>query len=327
MMKALAVASCLLAPAGALMRPQPAAQKQSLSRRQLRGGALALPALALWTPTSALADVQPGAAADGATLPVYFGCGCFWHVQHEFVELERSVLKRPDLALSSRCGYAGGTRVGSGGKVCYHNFQQVADYGKLGHAEAVAMRLPPSALPEFAKLYFALFKAFPLPGRTVYDRVDPQDAGPEYRSVIGLPGGVKSKYFPVIEQANNGLFKLVEVRARARPVQLVRVLRPCPRQRLLPTRTQLIPQTPDTPPDRNGAAPQGVGNEPDTLLKRTVYVMDSDEFPFFPAESYHQFHNDFQSPAYGKAYNSLKDQLTQAGVMSDTGCPTGPLSL
>lgn len=55
--------------------------------------------------------------------------------------------------------------------------------------------------------------------------------------------------------------------------------------------------------------------------------MDSDQFPFFPAESYHQFHNDFQSPAYGKAYNSLREQLTTAGAMTDTGCPTGPLSL
>jgi peptide methionine sulfoxide reductase MsrA len=204
--------------AGALMRPQPAGQRQALSRRQLAGGALAIPALALWSPTSALADAQvaaaaDAAAADGAMLPIYFGCGCFWHAQHEFVELERKALNRPDLALSSRCGYAGGTRVGSGGKVCYHNFQQVGDYGKLGHAEAVALRLPPSALPDFAKLYFSLFKAFPLPGRTIYDRVDPQDAGPEYRSVIGLPGGVKSKYFPIIEEANNRLFKLVEVRA------------------------------------------------------------------------------------------------------------------
>jgi hypothetical protein len=55
--------------------------------------------------------------------------------------------------------------------------------------------------------------------------------------------------------------------------------------------------------------------------------MDSDAFPFYPAESYHQFHNDFQSPAYGKAYNNLRVQLTEAGKLSDTGCPTGPLGL
>lgn len=54
--------------------------------------------------------------------------------------------------------------------------------------------------------------------------------------------------------------------------------------------------------------------------------MDSDEFPFYPAESYHQFHNDFQSAPYGKAYNGLKEQLAQAGALSDTACPAGPLS-
>lgn len=70
---------------------------------------------------------------------------------------------------------------------------------------------------------------------------------------------------------------------------------------------------------------QGKGDEPDTLLKRTVYVMDSDEFPFFPAEPYHQFHNDFQSPPYGRVYNDLRQQLADAGKLPDTGCPGGPI--
>ena len=30
-------------------------------------------------------------------------------------------------------------------------------------------------------------------------RLDPQDAGPAYRNVIGLPGGVKSPLFKVLE--------------------------------------------------------------------------------------------------------------------------------
>lgn len=68
---------------------------------------------------------------------------------------------------------------------------------------------------------------------------------------------------------------------------------------------------------------QGNGDEPDTLLKRTVYVMDSDKFPFYIAEPYHQFHNDFQSPAYGKAYNDLRKQLQ----VPDTGCPGGPIGM
>lgn len=30
-------------------------------------------------------------------------------------------------------------------------------------------------------------------------RLDPQDAGPAYRNVIGLPGGVKSPLFKILE--------------------------------------------------------------------------------------------------------------------------------
>lgn len=249
-----------------------------LTRRALAGSALALPAAALLNAHVAL-DAPASSVAEAATLPVYFGCGCFWHIQHEFVELERSVLGRKDLELDSRTGYAGGNRVGPDGKVCYHNLQNIADYGKLGHAEAVALRIPPSKLPEFAKLYFSLFVTYNLLGREVLERADPQDAGPEYRSVLGLPGGVRSTYFPIIEAAAKGKMKLVE----------------------------------------------GKGDEADTLFKRTVYVMDSDKFPFYPAEPYHQFHNDFQSKAYGKAYNDIRLALAAEGKITDLGCPKGPL--
>jgi peptide methionine sulfoxide reductase MsrA len=218
----------LVMRAGALTQPSAGNSRPALSRRQMAGSALLAPAAAvLWSP--ALGGAVPSAQAEEpATLPVYFGCGCFWHVQHEFVELERSALKRADLELNSRCGYAGGTRLGSGGKVCYHNARGVADYGKLGHAEAVAMRIPPSALPDFAKLYFSLFVAYNLPGRKVIDRADPQDTGPEYRSVLGLPGGVRSPHFEQIERANNGLMKLVEVRAWPSPPACARYRELCP---------------------------------------------------------------------------------------------------
>lgn len=35
-------------------------------------------------------------ANNKAEVDVYFGIGCFWHVQHEFVEAERRILNRPD---------------------------------------------------------------------------------------------------------------------------------------------------------------------------------------------------------------------------------------
>ena len=69
-----------------------------------------------------------------SAVPVYFGVGCFWHVQHEFVTAEQKILSRSNNQLTSAAGYAGGSKVfQSGGKVndivCYHNLQGQGDYG------------------------------------------------------------------------------------------------------------------------------------------------------------------------------------------------------
>merc|ERR1719247_926922 len=105
-----------------------------------RRGALALPRTA-------------PAAAEEELVDVYFGCGCFWHVQHEFVEAERNILGRSGAQITSRAGYAGGNAGMKDNKVCYHNAMQVSDYGSLGHAEVVAMRIPPSSFGAFAEEY------------------------------------------------------------------------------------------------------------------------------------------------------------------------------
>ena len=105
---------------------------------------------------------------------VYFGVGCFWHVQHEFVSAERTLLGRKDAELTSMTGYAGGTKADGEGRVCYHNFQSIADYGKLGHGEVVGMRIPSSSIGDFAVEYFKLF------GEDG-ERADPMDKGGEYR--------------------------------------------------------------------------------------------------------------------------------------------------
>jgi hypothetical protein len=65
----------------------------------------------------ALAD-----ATDETLVDVYFGVGCYWHIQHEFAQAERDILGRTDLQLTARTGYAGGTGIGPEGRVCYHNF-------------------------------------------------------------------------------------------------------------------------------------------------------------------------------------------------------------
>ena len=75
---------------------------------------------------------------DKDNVEVYFGVGCFWHVQHEFVEAEKSILGRSDKQLTSWTGYAGGTKEGNPkDSVCYHNALFRNDYGKLGHGEVV----------------------------------------------------------------------------------------------------------------------------------------------------------------------------------------------
>lgn len=109
---------------------------------------------------------------------------------------EMASLGRRGADITAVSGYAGGTRVGPNNRVCYHNMQNLADYGSLGHAEVstarhslallhpfahlylslamqvVQVEVPVSSLPAFAKRYFALF------GTRGY-RHDPQDAGGE----------------------------------------------------------------------------------------------------------------------------------------------------
>ena len=147
--------------------------------------------------TAALAVASPFAAvAEEESIPVYFGCGCFWHVQHEFVEAERKILGRKDSQLTALAGYAGGNAGAKNGKVCYHNAALMSDYGSLGHAEVVGLRIPPSKFYEFAVEYAKLFDA-------KGNRPDQSgDRGPEYRNVVGIPGGAKSPLAKVLVEAS-----------------------------------------------------------------------------------------------------------------------------
>jgi peptide methionine sulfoxide reductase MsrA len=267
MMKQLSLLFCLLVGAHAYSTSfsgGKAASDQNTSRRSLLKKSAAL--------TAALAfggNNAAFAASDENLTDCYFGVGCFWHIQHEFVDAERKLLGRGDHQLSSAAGYAGGTKTGSEGRVCYHNFQSIADYGKLGHGEVVGMKIPEESIGDFAKIYFSLFSKNG-------ERVDPGDRGSEYRSLIGLPGGMSHPMYPQVEEA--GIAKGFTLEA-------------------------------------------GKGNDPDTFGKKLVYVYDSNKFPFYQAEVYHQYHNDFQSPAYGKEYNNLANVALEDGRIHPTGCP------
>lgn len=131
--------------------------------------------------------------SDDPEVEVYFGCGCFWHVQHEFVVEEMTKLCRTGSDLTARTAYAGGTLGTQGGLVCYHNSMGKADYGQLGHSEVVSMNVPVSAFGSFAKKFWELCP------KGV--RRDVQDVGGEYRSVVGLPGGIHSSLMPELRAA------------------------------------------------------------------------------------------------------------------------------
>merc|ERR1711862_905625 len=73
--------------------------------------------------------------------------------------------------------------------------------------------------------------------------------------------------------------------------------------------------------EKNFQLVEGKGNDPDTLRTNKIWVMDSNTFPYYQAEVYHQYHNDFQSPPYGKAYNKLGRQAFDDGRLKVTGCP------
>mmetsp|Transcript_60158 Transcript_60158/g.143394 ORF Transcript_60158/g.143394 Transcript_60158/m.143394 type:complete len:242 (+) Transcript_60158:76-801(+) len=127
---------------------------------------------------------------------VYFGCGCFWHVQHEFAIFEMETFCRHNENITSRTSYAGGTKIGDDGLVCYHNMLDKDDYGELGHAEAVVMDVPTARFAEVAEKFWQICPHG--------NRRDPQDVGGEYRSVIGVPGGMQSHLMDAIREKADG---------------------------------------------------------------------------------------------------------------------------
>jgi len=208
------------------------------------------------------------ALAEEDSVQLYFGQGCFWHVQHEFVKKEISALGRQPQDTTSLVGYAGSTKVGDGDRVCYHNLARAPDYGQLGHTEVVGLSVPKSKVGEFAKFYLDAAAGYPL------GRADPQDRGTEYRSAIGLPGGVDSPLFAEIQAANNG-------------------------------RMELVP---------------GQGGDADTLMTDKVWVYDSNKFPFYQGEVYHQYHDDMLE-RYPQNYHKLKQTMLDSGRLKTVQCP------
>lgn len=118
-----------------------------------------------------------------AQVQIYFGVGCFWHVQHEFVKAEKEILGRDDASYTAFAGYAGAKDQTA--PACYYDGQVTA--------EVVGLTIPPSSVEQFADVYFKMFND--------HDRSHSGDKGPHYRTVLGLPGGLDSQLMTDIRKA------------------------------------------------------------------------------------------------------------------------------
>ncbi|PRW05953.1 Peptide methionine sulfoxide reductase [Chlorella sorokiniana] len=268
------------------------------SLRQRLAAAAAAAALLLAAPVGAAEEVA-AASALGDVTPVYFGNGCFWGRQYDFIQTEKA-LGRDASSMSAVVGYAGGrTPSQADGKVCYYSGPRGSVYEELGHAETVQVDLrgdPAQAERQFrafAKTYFSQFRKTPF-GML---RQDPQDVGPGYRNVVGLPGGVDSPLFPLLQEANIYNMKLLPGNGNAYD----------------PSAAAAAPQAAALDSAR-GAPVEG-----DEF--NTVWVLDSNQLGFNRAEQYHQFHNGL-GKAFPKSYTEdLKRQMAAAGTIGETGCP------
>ncbi|PNW72863.1 hypothetical protein CHLRE_14g609400v5 [Chlamydomonas reinhardtii] len=234
-------------------------------------------------------------AGKGAKLQsVYFGNGCFWGRQKDFVEVERQKLGRTSPEqLTAVVGYAAGGGEGPGGRVCYvYDVDKRAHYDSLGHAEVTQLGIAPAPGPQqeaelraFARAYFAQFKKTPFG----MSRSDPQDRGAAYRNVIGLPGGIRSPLFHIIEEENVNGMALREGRGNT-----------------------------------NVAGGSSAALPEDDVFN-AVWVVDSEALPFYRAERYHQFHNGLGKKFPEEYTRQLRSQVAATGLIDPTGCVELPM--
>eukprot|EP00882_Tetradesmus_deserticola_P025245 GHRQ01027712.1.p1 GENE.GHRQ01027712.1~~GHRQ01027712.1.p1 ORF type:complete len:175 (+),score=80.37 GHRQ01027712.1:84-608(+) len=94
-------------------------------------------------PNMALAAEDAAATVGSAAVPTaYFGNGCFWGRQKDFVDTEQRLGRTSPADISALVGYAGGQKAGPDGKVCYYfNGDPRTIYERLGHAEVVQVAL------------------------------------------------------------------------------------------------------------------------------------------------------------------------------------------
>eukprot|EP00457_Paulinella_chromatophora_P010113 gb/GEZN01010202.1/.p1 GENE.gb/GEZN01010202.1/~~gb/GEZN01010202.1/.p1 ORF type:complete len:323 (+),score=31.48 gb/GEZN01010202.1/:201-1169(+) len=146
---------------------------------------------------------------------IWLGNGCFWERQYAYVNIELNCdfnpkptpapclkpFNRSKANITSKAGYAGGF---GKGLACYHSGDRNdgTSYELLGHAEVVEVELASGQEEwQFKELIDDYFASFTQTANGMA-RPDEGDHGSAYRSVIGLPGGVQSELYPLVQAAN-----------------------------------------------------------------------------------------------------------------------------
>jgi len=246
---------------------------------------IAVGTLAACALTLSIGLATPSVASGSEVEPVYFGNGCFWGRQYDFIKAEEE-MGRQNKDISAVVGYAGGKLKSPDGKVCYYyTTEKDTVYERLGHAEVVQVELrgenqstKEDEFRKYAKTYFSQFRRLP-DGRM--QRQDPQDAGPGYRNVVGIPGGTRSPLYQILQEENANNMQLLEGSGNEY---------------------------------RNGKPMEGD-------LINTVWIVDSTSLPFYQAEVYHQFHNGLGKLFPASYTKDLKQQAIENKIVTETGCP------
>lgn len=115
---------------------------------------------------------------------------------------------------------------------------------------------------------------------------DPQDRGPGYRNVVGIPGGMDSELYRAFAAKNVNSMKLVR--------------------------------------GEGNTFVNGKATEDDAI--NTVYIVDAATLPFHRAEVYHQYHNGIGKSFPTEYLRDMKKAKLQDGTIgSVSGCMEYPM--
>ena len=165
-------------------------------------------------------------------------------------------------------------------------------------------------------------------------RLDPQDAGPAYRNVVGLPGGVNSPLFKILEviwsrQLSFSFKYHGNVKCQIRDVTELQK-KNIHGMKLVAGEGNVPGQLKED--DRIGVIYVLVSTfslfficlhlqSPSDLMSDLIWMQDSSQAPFHLAEQYHQFHNGIGIP-FGPEYTKRQKQVAQRmRRIGPTGCP------